>query len=378
MAPNGLYGGRIYTAVGDEAPRDGVLVMDGARIADVYPSRSAAEDALGEIRWIDVTGSTVMPGLIDCHVHLFLTGSADLASLVDEDADRAYERALVHLRAGVTTVRDLGGFTPQIYALRDAIAVSRLGPRIISAGRMLTTVGGHAAFLGREVPTGTLGEAIDATAAEGADWIKIMASGGMATPGSDPSHVQFSLAEISATVTRAHELGRPVAAHASNAASVSACAVAGVDSIEHAMDLDDAGLEALASSRSFVVPTLAVTSRDTGSQRVAATHRASIERLVAAGVPLAAGTDAGAIATPHGVIADEAALLAATGLSATDALAALTRNAAAVLGLSDELGTLEPGKVADIVVVDGDPVADLASLRHVCHVFSRGMVVDLS
>lgn len=387
-----LTNGLVYPATDGAVAAPGTLLVGDGRVAGIHDTLADAQRAAdGTAEVIDISGRTVLPGLFDCHVHLFLSGGLD--AMVNRDADLAgaAERATAHLRAGVTTVRDLGGPTPQIFRLRDEIAAGeRTGPRVVAAGPIVTVPDGHGWFLGEIVrDERELGQAIRRLAGLGVDCVKIAVSGGVSTPTSDLFAVQFTESRLRAGVAVAHELGLRVAAHASNPEAIRIAATAGVDSVEHAVILDDAALDALAHGTTVVVPTLTATNKPPeflDDERIPAfirekaritvpAHRVSIREAVAAGVPMAGGTDAGTTDVPHGQAATEAAQLVACGLSTTDAIAAVTRNSAALLGLGDRLGTLAPGMIADAVVVDGDPTTDIDRLRDVRLVLRDGAVV---
>lgn len=386
-----LTNGTILT--GSAAGRiDGTVVFRDGVIEAVVPTLPDVARLLGPVpNQIDVGGMTVMPGMIDCHVHLFLSGDLDAAASRDYAVATAAARAKQHLTAGVTTVRDLGGPVPQIFELRDNLAARTVvGPRVMTAGSILTTPRGHGWFLGTEIRTRhQMVTAVRKAARRGVDCIKIAISGGASTENSDLFCVQFSEDDVRACVETAHELGLHVAAHASNPESIRIGAAAGVDSIEHAVMIDDAALQALVAGRTVVVPTLAATAMAPEAlqdsrvpsyvrEKAAVTlpvHRSSIGRVVAAGVTVAGGTDAGSTLTAHGETPLEAELLVECGLSTTDAIAAITWRAARLLRTEDRLGTVEDGKVADLVVVAGDPEEDIRCLRDVRLVIQSGEVV---
>lgn len=390
-----LTGGVVHSVVAGRQPSIGTLLLQDGLVHGIYADLTEARAAAGApVASLDVSGMTVLPGMVDCHVHLFFSGGLDMATNLSDDLALAAERAAVHLRAGVTTVRELGAPTPQIFHLRDRIASgTTVGPRVLAAGPIITIPGGHGHFLGEAVADGaTLPEAVRRLARSGVDCLKIAVSGGVSTPGSDLFAVQFAEPDLRAGVETAHELGLTVAAHASNPAAIRRAAAAGVDSVEHAVLLDDAALEALVEHGTTVVPTLAATNktpefledpripdyiREKGRITLPA-HRVSIRRAIAAGVPMAGGTDAGSTATDHGLTAMEAEQLVACGLSNDAAIAAVTRDAAALLGLADRLGTLEPGKIADVVVVAGNPLEDITSLSAVRYVIQDGQVAHLA
>lgn len=391
-----LTNGLVHTAApGGAGGSAATLLLGDGLVHGVYPSPMDAEAAAGTaVESVDVSGMTVLPGMLDCHVHLFFGGGLDMvteAATTRGAAGLAAERAAAHLRAGVTTVRDLGAPMPDVLRLRDAIAAGGTpGPRVVAAGPIVTVPGGHGAFIGEVVPDGgRLPEVVRRLADRGVDCVKIAVSGGVSTPASDLFAVQFAEPDLRAGVEAAHRLGLRVAAHASNPEAVRIAAAAGVDSIEHAVMIDDAALAALVAGTSVLVPTLAATNRtpdfleDPGipahvrakGRITVPAHRGSIRRAIAADVRVAGGTDGGSTATAHGLTAMEAEQLVRCGLSCEQAIAAVTRDAAALLGLADRLGTLEPGKTADAVVVAGDPLEDVTCLDDVRLVVKDGEVV---
>lgn len=386
-----LAGGVVHRCTRDETPVSGTLLLHNGVVAGVYRSAEQAREAAGQpVSVLDVSGLTVLPGLIDAHVHLFFDGGPDMTIGQRRDLDSAAERGEAYLRAGVTTVRDLGAPMPEILRLRDEFAAGRRsGPRICAAGPIVTVPGGHGSFAGEIVPDGTdLPRAVHRLADAGVDCVKIAVSGGVSTPGSDLFSVQFAAGDLAAAVAAAHARGLPVAAHASNPESVRIAAAAGVDSVEHAVMVDQAALDALAGSHTVLVPTLTATAKgpefladpaipDFVRQKAAVTipaHRDSIRRAIAAGVPIAAGTDAGSTGTGHALVAQEASELVRCGLSPRLALASVTRQAAALLGLAGHAGTLTTGAAADVVVVEGDPEVDITALGRVRMVLRGGVV----
>lgn len=389
-----LSGGVVLTCVQGEPPKAATVLIQDDRIHGIYPTASEAVVAAAgrPVKIIDVAGTTLVPGMVDCHVHLFLSGAYDSTTNHDFGFVAATERAGEHLRAGVTTVRDVGAPVPQIFQLRDAIAGGAVaGPRIVAAGPILTTVGGHGNFIGVEVVGGDgLTRAIRDIASRGADCVKIAVSGGVATATSDLFAIQFSEVELRSAVELAHQLGLHVAAHASNAEAVRVGARAGCDSIEHGVLVDDEALDALLASNAVVVPTLTGTDQPPGfleDERIPEfirdkckitlpAHRVSIRKAIAAGIPMVGGTDAGVNNIGHGLAAKEAAQLVECGSSTAKAVSAVTHEAARLLRLDDHIGTIEPGKLADIVAVGGNPLDDITHLADVRLVVANGVVVS--
>lgn len=390
------------------APRGATtIVVRGERIealVDGFDAKPTLEE--GEVaREIDLRGRTVLPGLIDCHVHL--TGDPatpwwrDAVDTPEQAAITGVKNAALTVRAGFTTVRDLGGNRQAPHALRDAIAAGTVpGPRVLVAGQAISIVGGHGdangfnpeatmALSGPNICTGAdqCAPRVREMSRAGADVIKLAATGGVLSQQNRGLDQHFSAAELASIVDTAHLLGLKVAAHAHGPRGIEAAARAGVDSIEHGTYIDAAGVAAMRGSRTFLVPTLSPTiayRERIGSgaytavveakirQRLAATGK-NIAAAREAGIRIAFGTDAGV--SDHGRNAEEFPLMVRYGgMQPRDALAAATVEAADLLGLASDVGTLEAGKSADIIAVEGDPLGDVAALQQVRFVLARGRV----
>jgi imidazolonepropionase-like amidohydrolase len=357
---------------------------------------------------IDLSDKFVLPGLIDCHVHL--TGQFGPKFRVQwvDDTDskvgfNAARRGAVTLAAGFTTVRDVGAFgNPEIiFALRDSVADGTVaGPRILCVGSILSPTGGHGQVLGYRQDvcacvhsTSGLCDGVDECRravrrqiAYGADAIKFAATGGVMSDLRTGLGQQFTDDEIRTIVETAHALGRPVAAHAHSAAGINAALAAGVDSIEHGTFIDERSIELFLEKGAFHVPTIiagmtavemasAATLAPAQGEKariVAAQSKDALSRAYRAGVRIAFGTDMG-VAT-HGENAREFRYMAEAGMSAQACLVAATVNAADLLGIPGEVGTLAPGKAADIIAVDANPIEDMTELERVRFVMARGRV----
>ena len=267
------------------------------------------------------------------------------------------------------------------------------GPRILASGLVITTRNGHGHDLGVEADTADeVRAAVQGRIDAGADCIKIVATGGVHTPGSDLMTAQYTEEQMRAGIETAHAAGRTVGSHASNPGGMANAIRAGVDSIEHGIFLDDETAALMAAHGTTFVPTLAATHlyepnaghpaipdyvREKAALTVPA-HRENFPRAIRAGVKIATGTDAGSTFVDHGLAAVEVEILTRFGLSPLDAIAAATRNAAEVVHLDGEIGTVEAGKVADLLVVDGDPTIRITDLRRVVLVVGAGRVVHAS
>ncbi|HJU04880.1 MAG TPA: amidohydrolase family protein [Nitrospiraceae bacterium] len=359
-----------------------VVVIKGPRIAAVGPTLTLSIPR--GAREIDGRGLTILPGLIDCHVHLGLDGGADVVrSMRDEEPGYTLLKAATHahrtLEAGFTTVRDLGFRDHSIFALKQAIE-SRLlpGPRILAAGLAVCMTGGHARFIGRQAdgPTGIV-EAVREQLAASADVIKFIASGGVLTPGTSPDCAQFSIEELTAGMAEARRAGRRVAAHAHGAEGMKNAIRAGAHSIEHATLMDEEAAAMMRDAGTFIVPTLSALATTAGcgisngipesavkkAQTMQDRHGASFKMAFKAGIPIAFGTDAGTPFNHHGENAQEFERMVSLGMTPMQAIMAATSTAATLLGIDHMVGTIEPGKQADLLIVDGNPLKRIEVLR---------------
>lgn len=382
------------------------LLIEGGRIASVA---GGFIDPPTGAEVIDLRDKFVLPGLIDCHVHL--TGQfgprfrIELVETSDAKISlNAAHRAALTLKAGFTTVRDLGAFgNPEIiFALRDAIAEGTIaGPRVLCVGAILSPTGGHGQIMGFRqdvcncvhTTAGRCDGADDCRrtvrrqVSLGADAIKFAATGGVLSNVKAGLDQQFTREEIAAIVDTAHALGRRVAAHAHSAIGINAALDAGADSIEHGSFMDERSIELFLSKRAFHVPTVIAgimaleMAKGPGMSAVQAEKarivgvaiKDALSRSYKAGVRIAFGTDMGA-APLHGENAREFRYMAEAGMTARDCLIAATSNAADLLGIADDAGTLAPGKSADLIAVDASPLDDLSVLERVGFVMARGAV----
>jgi imidazolonepropionase-like amidohydrolase len=374
-----LVGGVLLDGLGGPPRPDATLVLDGPRIEAVCRERAFGPD----VRVVDLGGRTVVPGLVDCHVHLApwaLRLAAHHDQRLMELAAETVRALRVTLEGGCTTARDLGGLDP---GFRDAVARGVVpGPRLQVSVVIVSPTNGMAdpvtvqgirspAVPGMPAPECDGPHAARAKVREvlraGADVIKIAVSGGVSAPRLPPRRPIFTPEEIAAVVDEAHAAGVAVACHAVGGPNTLAAVRAGVDTIEHGAWLDDETVGEMARRGTWYVPTFSIyhwhATRGTGlrqarARELHAAHRRSFSQARAAGVRVALGTDSGAYG--HGETALELRLLVEAGLPAADALVAGTRRAAECLGLAGEVGTLEAGKAADLLVLEGDPLADIA------------------
>lgn len=335
---------------------------------------------------IDCTGKYLLPGLIDCHVHLTASGDPGELNNVRNDSTavrawRAAQYAERTLRAGVTTVRDLGATERLNIEMAQSVESGLIeGPRILAAGLGVTMTGGHGhGFIAREADgPDDVRKAVREQLRAGAGAIKLFASGGVMTPGVNPRSPSLTEEELRAGVEEAHKAFRVVAAHAQATDGIKNAIRAGVDSIEHGVWLDDEAIEMMCERGTYMVPTLTAPyliahgGLEAGipkymvdkSNQVLADHFASYRRALAAGVLVAMGTDQGTPLNRPGENAQEIIRMSAEGLSPAAAILAATRWAATLLQLQDECGELKVGLAADVLVLDSDPLADLNVLTN--------------
>lgn len=398
------HNANIIDATG-RAPYLGHIVMRNETLLHVGPGAPEGV-AASAANQRDLQGRYLLPGMMDCHVHLTMDAQPKLNPPDSEQARmlallRASRNALRTLHAGVTTVRDCGTPGHIDFALRRAAQEGWcMTPRLMLSGQALCMTGGHGwQFLGIEVD-GVDGarRAARAQLKAGADNVKLIATGGILTPGAAIGNTQLTEAEMRAAVEEAHNAGKIAAAHAHGGEGVKNAIRAGVDSVEHGYFIDEHGIELMLEHGTWLVPTSAavrnVVLQGTAAgipEEVVDKARSAIDAHVSgfkaarkAGVRMVVGTDAGVPFTQHGSNLDELVYLVEMGMTAMEAIQTATRDSARLLKLDARLGTLEAGKLADFIVVDGDPLADIAVLRepeHIRQVVLNGQVVvdrDLS
>src|SRR5436190_462831 len=396
-----IRAGRVLNVRTGELRANQAMVIEGDKIAQIAPSGEVAA-APGDTT-IDLPNATLLPGLIDMHTHL----TFDLNSLGYQGLSISTAREALHgarnarrtLEAGFTTVRNLGAKDYADIALRDAIIDGDvIGPRIVASGPALGITGGHCDenllppvfhFQGEGVADGVEGvqRKVREVIKYGADVIKICATGGVLSKGDDPNASQYTLEEMKAIVADAHRLGRRVAAHAHGAEGVRWASEAGVDSIEHGHLMNDAAIATLKKNGTYLVTTLYLMDwqREHAAQAnlpehakrkmemVSAVGKQNGKKAFEAGVKIGLGTDAAVY--PHGLNAHELAVYVSLGMTPLQAIQTATLNDGDLLGWSDKIGTLEAGKWADIIAVDGDPLQDVTILQHVKFVMKGGDVV---
>jgi imidazolonepropionase-like amidohydrolase len=399
-----VHCGKLIDGKSGDVQSEMTLVIEGNRITGVkkgFILRSTGEDL------IDLTSKTVMPGLIDLHVHLESETNKDqtLQRFTLNEADIAFRAsafARKTLMAGFTTVRDLGGSGVNI-ALRNAINQNIIvGPRIFTAGISLATTGGHADRTNgyrkdlvqdpgpREGVVNSPEQAREAVRQrykEGADLIKVTATGGVLSIAKDGSGPQFTEAELDAIVTTARDYGMHVAAHAHGAEGMKRAVKAGVTTIEHGTKMTEEVMDLMKEKGTYYVPTITA-GKFVGDQaripgyyhplvvpkalEIGPMIQETFKKAYRRGVKIAFGTDAGVY--PHGENAREFGYMVEAGMPVMDAIRSATVVNAAILGLSDQIGTLEAGKLADIVATDENPLENVHTLENVIFVMKEGVV----
>jgi len=405
-----IHNGTLIDGNGGTPIKNGAVLIQDNRIR-AAGRRADVPLPDAPLAMLDAGGGWILPGLIDTHVHLMLEG-IDIPRLMTTPFSLRFYHALDHMRrtldAGITTVRDAGGADLGVKQAQAAGLVA--GPRMQISITALSTTGGHGdgwmpsgmaleifpPYPGMPVNTCDGVEQVRQKVREvlraGAEVIKVCATGGVLSPTDHPEFTQFSEAELRVMVEEgAYRRGVKVMAHAQGAEGIKNAVRAGIHSIEHGIYLDDEAIELMLAHGTFLVPTLLAplsvveqaeskgNMPEYGVRKARETieiHSESIERAYRAGVTIAMGTDAGVM--PHGTNLRELGLMCQIGMSPMEALVATTKTAAACLGWQDRVGTLEPGKLADVVVTKTDPLANIRSLEdtgNIALVMQDGRVV---
>jgi len=396
-----LKAARLFDARAGRMLEQQVVLITGDRVEKVGSAKDVPVPSGAEV--IDLGAATVLPGLIDAHVHL--TGDPDDAGLkgleisVPREALKGAKNARLTLEAGFTTVRNVGASGYADVALREAINAGEIpGPRLIVSGPALGSTGGHCdenqlapefAYRDEGVADGvpSVLRKTREVIKYGADVIKFCASGGVFSKGDLPSTQQYSFEEMSALVAEAHRQGRRVAAHAHGGSAIVEASRAGVDSIEHGSLIDDSGIRAMKEHGTYLVADIynddfilqqgkqhGFTDEMIDKEKsLGQKQREGFRRAAQAGVKIAFGTDAGVY--PHGGNAKQFAYMVKYGLTPAQAIQSATFNAAELLGWSDRAGSIEPGKFADLIAVAENPLDDITALERVKFVMKGGKIV---
>jgi imidazolonepropionase-like amidohydrolase len=395
-----IRAGKLLDVKTGKTISDAAIVIEDDKIT--YAGSASSAPASADAQVIHLPNATVLPGLIDAHTHITFNpkfGYETLGISIPREALIGAHNARITLEAGITTVRNVGARGFSDVALRDAINAGDVpGPRMLVSGPPLSITGGHCDndLLPYEYHATSDGAADGIEAVQhktreiikyGADLIKVCATGGVMSKGDDPNASQYTLEEMKAIVADAHRLGRKVAAHAHGAQGVIWASEAGVDSVEHGHLMNDEAVATLKKNGTYLVPTLYLVDwqRENAAkvnlpdfirhkmEYISSVGKANLKKAFDAGVKIGMGTDAAVY--PHGLNAHELAVYVELGMSPLRAIQTATINDADLLGWTDKVGTLEPGKFADIIAVDGDPLKDVTVLQHVKFVMKGGEVV---
>lgn len=369
----------LFDGVNEEFQSERAIVIEDDKISHVISWDEIPK--FGSVPVIQHQG-WVIPGLIDCHVHVAEPGAADPNLHQDDSEATATLRAVSHVRqtlqAGFTTVRNMGAKYDLDISLSKALEKGLVsGSRLIPSGRCITMTGGHGHRMGYEADgTDEMRKAVRTLMKCGAQVIKLMATGGVMTEGVEPGAAQLSYEELRVGVEEAHKAGRLTATHAQGTEGIKNALRAGIDSIEHGIFLDDEAIELMLTNKTALVPTLAaphniiVNGVDAGIPRyavekaemIAQAHVNSFQRAYKAGVLIGLGTDAGTPFNYHGRNATELELMVKAGVSPIDALKAATSNAAKICGLDHCVGRIAPGYYGDLLLLAENPIDNLATL----------------
>jgi len=393
-----LHAARLLDVESGHIMAPGEILVTGDTIAEVGPNVSRPSGA--EI--IDLGDTTLLPGLIDAHVHLFLhPGAEDLQTVQESVPQRTIMAALAardDLMAGFTAERDMGteGAGSADTAVRNAINQGQIpGPRLRISGNAINILGGHEDAIGYNPEEHVLPNATYANNAaelvtvireqikEGADFIKIYETGADAlVNGRLSTPFQYTEDELAAAVHEATRTGNRVAVHATGEPGTLFAARAGVESIDHAYQLSDETMRIMREKQIFAVPTFAISEyfmdhaatpeAAARERRLIDLHGSEFKRQLAAGVPIAMGSDVGPF--PHGTQAREFVLMVKFGMSPLAAIQAGTVNGAKLLGWQDKIGVLKPGYAADVVAVPGNPLDDITALQRISFVMKNGVI----
>ena len=406
-----IQAGHLIVDAAQPERGNSTVIVENGRITRIEPGFAAPAGAIV----VDERTRTVMPGMTEVHVHLTGTSGEPwyndftIKQSVPYKTTMGLTHALEMARGGFTTVRDLGGDTSAVIAIRDAVAEGRFpGPRIKVSGAPLSMIGGHAdeatglppelaaavneAHLNPSVCTGVdeCRKVVRGLAAAGVDVIKIMATGGVLDPGTRGLEQHFTDEEMRAICDMAHFMGLKVAAHAHGARGIDAAVRAGVDSIEHGTFIDEAGVRDMKARGTYYVATLMAFSGVKGligtgklppaseakAQQTFAVWGKGLNMAYRNGVKIALGTDS-AVA-PHTLANHEVELMVTKGgMTPRDALIAATKGGPDLMNLSGETGTLDPGKSADLIAVEGDPLVDPTAVQRVAYVMAQGRPIPM-
>ena len=402
-----LKAAKLVDGNGGPVAEQAAILLEGDTIRQIGTKETVQAPEGASATEIDYSDATILPGLVDCHVHLIGIGDGragdDLVTLPDEVLTvQAAQNVRKHLYSGVTTVRDCGAKNRTTFMLREAVEMGIVpSPRLILAGRPIAIIGGHLSYFGTTATGPTeCRAAVRQLIKEGADFIKVTATGG-STRTSHPSRPSFNIDEFSAITDEAHKFGKHVCAHCTSSGGMENALQAGIDTMIHGVHRDSNGndsyrpdiSERIAEQGVFVNPTLgqglarirqlednpdlALETEDVNVMRRGSEVRMDhVARMRDAGVVMVAGSDSAWANYPMGDFQTEIEAHVMAGMSNMEAIVSATRDSAISCRVNDTVGTLEVGKQADVLVVDGDPTRDIAELRKVSDVFLAGEKID--
>ncbi len=380
----------LIDVVNDHVKEKANIVIDGDTIVDIFYKDRAIDSDKYEV--IDLEGCFALPGLIDLHTHLIWSGGSDPVRVVEEEGIQV---SLLHaafnarktLEAGITCVRDLGSNENATISLSTSVSHGYTpGPRIISSGCTIIMTGGHDPFWGKQADGQTeLIKAVRKQVLKGAKVIKVSATGGVygRQEGEDVGTAELTAEEIKVVCSEARRFGLKVAAHAISEEGIWNSIEAGVDTIEHGHFLTEAAMAKMKEKNIFWVPTLYVYRQIAEgrnlppyavekAKRIIEIHRQAFKSALASGVLIACGSDAGSPNTPHGALVNELEYMVEYGCEPLQALKTATFTAAQALGMEQDLGSLEIGKKADILVLTKDPTVNISNIRELRSVIAGG------
>ncbi|MCQ4925428.1 amidohydrolase family protein [Tissierella carlieri] len=390
-----LYNFGLIDVIKKEYVDNSYMIVDGENIIEIGNQEVLSEEQ--KRKGIDFQGKTVMPGMFNLHIHALSTPIANPASLNWEDPSKIGIRGLVHLqqhlKSGVTFVRDMNGRKQAEIGLRDAIREKIVvGPDYYVAGQCLTMTGGHGSNTGRECD-GPIEckKAAREQLKRGVDFIKLMATGGVMSPGMNEDETQLDEEEMAAAIREAHKVGKKTAVHAHGASGIKNAVKAGIDSVEHGSYLDDECIELMLERNTAFVPTLAVDyylfkygiKRGVASyaiEKAKRAHEAQVKGFLKAwnaGVLIGVGTDAGTPFNPHYGTYMELVSMVELGINTMDALVAATINSAKIAGVDSWCGSLNVKKRANFLVLDNNPIDDIWALKNIDQVYKDGKLISL-
>lgn len=382
-----IHAGTLIDGTGQQAKENQAICVEDGKIIKIEPFQGKNEEI-----WVDLSDKTVMPGMMNCHVHCMspigISDEQEEALTTMEKAWWGFKNAQAYIDSGVTFIRSLGSEKFYDMEMKKAIDEGKVvGPHMFCAGRVICMTGGHGWKSGLE------SDGVDECRKnarlllrEGVDLIKIMATGGVMTKGVEPGSAQLTMEEMKVVIEEAHKADRKTATHAQGTQGIKNALRAGIDSIEHGIFLDDECIDMMVSQNTYLVPTLAAPRciLDAGKEKgmkdyvlrkanlVVDAHIESFKKAHARGVKIAMGTDAGTPFNYHENSAFELELMVKYGMSPMEAIVASTRNGADCIGVLKEYGTIEIGKVADIIALSANPLVDISAIRKVEVVYKAG------